>query len=273
MKANQFTLIILTLSAVLFLYGHVHQNISFANNDQTNFAASGENISKSSDRVDFENDLIPIFTKFGCNAGACHGAAAGRGEFKLSLFGGNPQADYEAIVRQLAGRRINLMHPEESLVILKPTAQTSHGGGQVLDENGEGARLLRSWIRQGARYEKMRQLERIEISPQKQVITNLENPIQLQAKAYFSNSTTKDVTRWTVFTPEDTSAIEIDASTAITKVLRRGRHIILARYLTEVVPIEFIAPLNEAPIQNTDDKSEAHKSPESADTSIDTRDP
>ena len=270
MKANQFTLIILTLSAVLFLYGHVHQNISFANNDQTNFAASGENISKSSDRVDFENDLIPIFTKFGCNAGACHGAAAGRGEFKLSLFGGNPQADYEAIVRQLAGRRINLMYPEESLVILKPTAQTSHGGGQVLDENGEGARLLRSWIRQGARYEKMRQLERIEISPQKQVITNLENPIQLQAKAHFSNSTTKDVTRWTVFTPEDTSAIEIDASTAITKVLRRGRHIILARYLTEVVPIEFIAPLNEGPIQNTDDKGEAHKSPESADTSIDT---
>ena len=270
MKANQFTLITLILSAVLFLYGHVHQNISFANNDQTSFAASGENISKSSDRVDFENDLIPIFTKFGCNAGACHGAAAGRGEFKLSLFGGNPQADYEVIVRQLAGRRINLMHPEESLVILKPTAQTSHGGGQVLDENGEGARLLRSWIRQGARYEKMRQLERIEISPQKQVITNLENPIQLQAKAHFSNSTTKDVTRWTVFTPEDTSAIEIDASTAIAKVIRRGRHIILARYLTEVVPIEFIAPLNEDPIQNTDDKGEAHKSPESADTSIDT---
>ena len=117
MKAIQSTLITLTLSAVLFLCGRVHQNISFANNDQTNFAAS-----QSSDRVDFENDLIPIFTKFGCNAGACHGSAAGRGDFKLSLFGGNPEADYEAIVRQLAGRRINLMHLEESLVILKPTA-------------------------------------------------------------------------------------------------------------------------------------------------------
>ncbi|MBI1923130.1 hypothetical protein HYR99_02655 [Candidatus Poribacteria bacterium] len=82
---------------------------------------------------------MPVFTKFGCNAGACHGAAVGRGGFKLSLFGGNPQADYEAIVRQLGGRRINLTRPEESLVILKPTSQISHGGRQVLDEDGEGA--------------------------------------------------------------------------------------------------------------------------------------
>ena len=103
MKAIQLSLVALTLSAVLILCGHVYQNISFANNEQLDFKALKQNISKSSDRVDFENDLIPIFTKFGCNAGACHGAAAGRGEFKLSLFGGNPQADYEAIVRQLAG--------------------------------------------------------------------------------------------------------------------------------------------------------------------------
>ena len=270
MKAIQFTLIALTLSAVLFLCGRVHQNTSFADSDQTNFVASKQNISKLSNRVDFENDLMPVFTKFGCNAGACHGAAAGRGDFKLSLFGGNPRADYEAIVRQLAGRRINLMHPEESLVVLKPTAQISHGGRQVLNENGEGARLLRNWVQQGAQYETLRHLERVEISPQKHVITNLESPIQLQAKAHFSNSTTEDVTRWTVFTPEDTSAIEIDASTAAAKLHRRGRHIILARYLTEVVPIEFIAPLNEAPVQQyIHENGETHTPSKSAINNID----
>ena len=269
MKTIQFTLIALTLSAVLFLCGRVHQNISFADSDQTNFVASKQNISKLSNRVDFENDLMPVFTKFGCNAGACHGAAAGRGEFKLSLFGGNPQADYEAIVRQFAGRRINLMHPEESLVILKPTAQISHGGRQVLDENGEGAQLLRYWIQQGARYKTLRRLERVEISPKKHVIANLEMPIQLKAKAYFSNSTTADVTRWTVFTPEDTSAIEIDAATARAKVNRRGRHIILARYLTEVVPIEFISPLNDHALQGIPVNSATQTSPKSVDTSID----
>ena len=264
MKIIRLVPIALALSVVLFLCGYLHQNISFADDDQINFAAS-----KSSNRVDFENDLIPIFTKFGCNAGACHGAAAGRGEFKLSLFGGNPQADYEAIVRQLAGRRINLMRPEESLVILKPTAQTSHGGGQVLDENGEGARLLRAWIQQGATYETLRHLERVEISPQKHVISNLESPVQLHATAHFSDGTREDVTRWTVFTAEDTSAVEIDASTAIAKVRRRGRHIILARYLTEVVPIEFITPLNEVLIQNASKNNATHTSPESVDTIID----
>lgn len=269
MKVNQSTLIALTLAAVLFLCGHVHQNISFANNDQTNFAASKQNNSKSFDRVDFENDLIPIFTKFGCNAGACHGSAAGRGEFKLSLFGGNPQADYEVIVRQLAGRRINLMHPDQSLVILKPTAQTSHGGGQVLDENGEAAQLLHRWIQQGARYVTLRQLERVEISPQKQVLTNPANPIQLSANAHFSDGTIKDVTRWTVFTPEDTSVIEIDAATAVAKLHRRGRHIILARYLTEVVPIELIAPLNEVPIQDIQKSNETSTPPKLTETDID----
>ena len=261
MKAIQLTLIALPLLAVSILCDLVHQNTSVANDESSGLATS--------DRVDFENDLIPIFTKFGCNAGACHGAAAGRGEFKLSLFGGNPQADYEAVVRQLAGRRINLMYPEESLVILKPTAQTSHGGGHVLDENGEGVQLLRDWIQQGAPYETLRHLARVEISPQKHVISNLESPVQLHATAHFSDGTREDVTRWTVFTPEDTSAIEIDTATAVAKVRRRGRHIILARYLTEVVPIEFITPLNEVSIQNAYKNNATHTSPESVDTIID----
>lgn len=238
------------------MWAPIHQNTAIANDEPSDFAIPH--------RVDFENDLIPIFTKFGCNAGACHGAAAGRGDFNLSLFGGNPQADYKAIVRQFAGRRINFMRPEESLILLKPTAQTQHGGGQVLNENGEGAQLLLNWIQQGARYETLRHLQHIEIAPQKHIISNLENPIPLHATAHFSDGTTENVTRWTVFTPEDTSAVDIDTATAVAKVRRRGRHIILARYLTEVVPIEFITPLNEVPISD-----ETHTPSESAETSID----
>lgn len=260
MKVIQLILI----SSVLYFCGYLVHNVSIANDYFPSNTASN-----SSSFVDFENDLIPIFTKFGCNAGACHGSAAGRGEFKLSLFGGNPEADYTAIVRQLAGRRINLIHPEQSLVILKPTAQTSHGGGQVLDENGEAAQLLRNWIQQGARYETLRQLGRVEISPQKQVIVNPATPIQLSANAHFLDGSTEDVTRWTVFTPEDISSIEIDADTAVAKLHRRGRHIILARYLTEVVPIELITPLNEVPIKNSQKSAETYTSSEAVDTSID----
>src|SRR5438552_2424907 len=35
----------------------------------------------------FVNHVIPMMTKVGCNSGACHGALAGKGGFKLSLRG------------------------------------------------------------------------------------------------------------------------------------------------------------------------------------------
>src|SRR5947209_3893362 len=43
----------------------------------------------------FLTDVLPVLTKAGCNQGACHGAAAGKGGFRLSLFGYDPQFDYE----------------------------------------------------------------------------------------------------------------------------------------------------------------------------------
>lgn len=251
MKITQLVQIISILITILFVYCLILSNISYADKLSSKIVSSEVNTSESTDIVDFENDLIPIFTKFGCNAGACHGSAAGRGELNLSLFGGNPQADYQAIVRQFSGRRINLIYPDESLVILKPTAQTKHGGGQVLNENEEAVQLLHNWIKQGARFKTQRELNRVEITPQKQIIQDMETSIQLRSIAHFSDGTTEDVTRWTVFTPEDTSAIEIDTTTSTANMLRPGRHIILARYLTEVVPIEFITPLNSIPIDTT----------------------
>src|SRR5262249_10273715 len=33
----------------------------------------------------FRNDVVPVMSKVGCNSGACHGAAAGKNGFKLTL--------------------------------------------------------------------------------------------------------------------------------------------------------------------------------------------
>ena len=196
--------------------------------------------------VDFENDLIPVFTRFGCNAGACHGAAIGRGGFKLSLFGGNPRADFDAVVRQLEGSRINLAHPEQSLVILKPTESLAHGGGQRFDLDHDSTKLLLAWIRQGARLVTQRTLKHVDITPRKYVGASLDQPVTLRATAHFSDGSSRDVTRWTVFQAEDTSTIKIDVQSSRARVLRRGRHIVVARYLTEVVPIELIVPLTDS---------------------------
>ncbi len=204
--------------------------------------------SPASDRVDFVNDVMPVLTKVGCNAGACHGSAAGRGNFKLSLYGGNPQADYEAIVREISGRRINLQKPEESLIILKPTFAIDHGGKFLIDDDDEGTQLLLRWIRKGAEKVTHRELERVEFTPRSRFIEKTDVDIQLRAEAFYADGSSKDVTPWTVFSAEDSSAVRIDNDSAVATPLRGGRHIITARYLDSVAPIEIVIPLSNEPI-------------------------
>lgn len=196
-------------------------------------------------RLDFQNDLIPVFTKNGCNTGACHGAAIGRGGFQLSLYGGDPKSDYKSIVQQLSGRRINLTKPDQSLIVLKPAEFIAHGGGTIFDADSESAQRLINWISQGAHYAATRELSRIEVTPQKQVASKTGEVVELHATAHYSDGSTADVTRWTIFNAEDTSAVEVDIDAATLKVLRRGRHVVVARFLSEVVPIEIIVPLTD----------------------------
>ena len=213
--------------------------------------ASSSLADDESSRVDFQNDLVPVFTKHGCNAGACHGAAIGRGGFKLSLYGGDPAADYEAIVRRARGRRVNLARPNESLIVLKPAEYVEHGGGTVFDYDGQSARLLIDWIRQGARDDTIRRLNRVEVTPVRHVAESPGESVPLQAVAYYSDGSKRDVTQWTIFAAEDASAVEIDSESATSKIIRRGRHIVVARYLSEVVPIEMIVPLTASEVDLT----------------------
>ena len=224
---------------MLAMYSRFLTNFAIATFSLLSFHATAENV-----LLDFENDLIPVFTKASCNAGACHGAALGRGGFKLSLYGGNPAADYDAIVRQLEGRRINLADPGSSLLLQKPTETIEHGGGFRFDHGDESADRILHWIEQGASDKSHRTLERVVVSP-RQIRAQVGDTTQLSATARFSDGTQQDVTRWTIFHAEDASAVEVQ-DTAKATVVRRGRHIVVARYLNQVVPIEFVVPLNDS---------------------------
>src|SRR5262249_55049878 len=47
----------------------------------------------------FRHEVMPVLTRTGCNAGACHGYSLGKNGFKLSLRGQDPEPDYFAIVK------------------------------------------------------------------------------------------------------------------------------------------------------------------------------
>ena len=52
--------------------------------------------------VSFRNDVMAVLSKAGCNAGACHGNKNGKGGFKLSLRGQDPDLDYDALTRDVS---------------------------------------------------------------------------------------------------------------------------------------------------------------------------
>src|SRR5437867_13129591 len=81
----------------------------------------------------FRNQVQPILAKYGCSAGACHGAAAGQNGFKLSLRGYDDEGDYIALTRHALERRIVPSDPGRSLMLLKPTGAVPHKGGKKFD--------------------------------------------------------------------------------------------------------------------------------------------
>jgi hypothetical protein len=115
--------------------------------------------------VNFANEIVPIFTKLGCNAGGCHGKSDGQNGFKLSLLGFYPNDDYEYLVKEDRGRRIFHADPEYSLLLTKPSNKLPHGGGHRLSPGSYEWQLITSWIEQGTPYgeEDDPVIERIEV--------------------------------------------------------------------------------------------------------------
>ncbi|MEC8474718.1 MAG: DUF1553 domain-containing protein [Planctomycetota bacterium] len=206
----------------------------------------------------FVREITPVLTKAGCNQGACHGAAAGRGGFRLSLYGSDPEADFHEIVMRLGGRRINHLDPQSSLLLLKATETIEHGGGQRLVSSGSGAARIEQWIDQGAKWnvtdESSRSatedtaatndfgLQQLQVEPILSILSHQGQTIPLKVTATFENGDSENVTGWTVFKAEDESAVSIDPDTGEITVNRRGRHIVIARYLNQVVPVELVLP-------------------------------
>ena len=121
--------------------------------------------------INFPNQIVPMFTKAGCNAGGCHGKSSGQNGFKLSLLGFEPTEDYEHLVNESRGRRLFPAAPDHSLLLEKAAATVPHGGGKRLDSDTSDYRLLRRWVAQGMPYGNTNDpvVTRIEVFPKERV--------------------------------------------------------------------------------------------------------
>jgi hypothetical protein len=199
--------------------------------------------------VSFDRDIVPLLTKAGCNAGSCHGAAAGRGDFQLSLLGSNAAADHHAIVAAYRGRRIHRLQPTRSLFLRKPTGELEHGGGQVLEFDGPEIATIARWIEKGAQHHVSSRLDRLTVTPEQAHFASVPATTSIRAEATFADGTTRVVSNYVTVTTPDAAAIRLEPSGAI-QLLRPGEHVILVRYMDQVVPVRLCSPLGAVPLHH-----------------------
>jgi hypothetical protein len=201
------------------------------------FGARGQTTAPS-----FRNEVQPILTRLGCNAGACHGAAAGKNGFRLSLRGYDDEGDYRAITRNSVGRRIVPEDPANSLFLLKPTGVLPHKGGTRIVVGSPEYRVLAEWIASGTPgpREDDARIETIEILP-KHAITKPGDEQQLRVVAHFNNGVAQDVTRWAKYTANDTSVATVDDDGKV-KIVGRGEAPVTAWYLSRISTATLTAP-------------------------------
>lgn len=159
--------------------------------------------------IHFANDVVPIFTKLGCNSGSCHGRSSGQNGFKLSLFGYEPLEDYQHIVKEARGRRVVPSAPEHSLLLRKATNAVPHHGGKRIEQGSAEYAIIAAWIQQGLQPGSLEpSLVRIEVSPTRCVLPK-RGQQQLQVYAHYSDGASRDVTRAALFDPVDKALASI----------------------------------------------------------------
>lgn len=207
----------------------------------------------ANESIDFDLDVLPVLTRAGCNAGSCHGAAVGRGGFHLSLWGSNPDADFAAITREFEGRRIDVRRPTESLLLKKPTGTIDHEGGAILDENSPSWNILHTWLQQGARRVRTRDLERIEVrfnqatqAVHSAVKLSVQEHGTLDVMAHFRGQAPIAVNHLVSITIPDPSGLEIDIDSMRLTALRPGIHTLTIRYGDQLQTLQVLTPNRSA---------------------------
>jgi len=194
--------------------------------------------------VNFRNQVVPIFTKLGCNGGGCHGKSGGQNGFKLSLLGFVPEDDFEFLRKESRGRRIFPAVPGESLLLKKAVGQSPHGGGKRMDRGSYEYQLLVQWIEQGMPYGSSTDpvVTGIRCIPEARVMKRAAAQ-QIAVIATYSDGSSEDVTRMALYEPNETELAESSPTGLVSTLDLAGEVAIMARYQGQVATFRATIPL------------------------------
>lgn len=196
-------------------------------------------------RWTFRNHVQSVLARQGCNSGACHGALAGKGGFRLSLRGYDTDQDFFNITTQQLGRRLDRTEPAQSLLLTKPTTAVPHKGGLRLETDTLHYRVIAEWIADGAPApsDSDAQLKQLEILPE--TVTLKAGQTQpLLVRAHYSDGRIEDVTHWAKFTSAN-EAVATVAEDGTVSVIGPGEGAITAWFGSQIVLAGITSPFEQ----------------------------
>jgi hypothetical protein len=198
-------------------------------------------------RYHFENDIIPLFSRFGCNASGCHGKAEGQNGFKLSVFGSDPAADYSALVKESRGRRVLPTAPEQSLLLTKPSGAVAHGGGVRLARGSREYETLRGWIAAGVPVgdPSAPGVVAVRVEPAERVLA-MKGEQQLRVVARYADGREMDVTARARFQSNNEGLAAVSAGGLVTAGQVPGEAAVMASYMGAVDIFRALVPRPQA---------------------------
>jgi hypothetical protein len=187
-------------------------------------------------RTDFESEVLVALSKQGCNSGACHGSPSGKGMFRLSLRAFDKQLDELTLIHEEFGRRLNLVKPEQSLLLLKPLMSVYHGGGKQIRQDDAAYKVLLKWLQEGGKPDPANtpRCARLEVYPgEKRMLPLTGGSQQIAAIAHFANGSQRDVTELVAYESSNQQIAEVNAYGLVTPK-SKGEVVILVRFLEHI---------------------------------------
>ncbi len=178
----------------------------------------------------FQRDIGGVFSKIGCNSAACHGGVKGRGGFKLSINALYPEddykwithgGDYQVLTPEPAGEiepRVDLESPENSLLLLKPTFEEPHKGGELISTDSREYRIMLDWIRSGAPYgdvDPLGGVTALEFYPRR-IVLDKQGYQQLLVTAVYADGKREDYTDRVHFNSNDKHVVDVSMEGLVT---------------------------------------------------------
>ena len=194
--------------------------------------------------LNFTNQVVPVFTKLGCNSGGCHGKLAGQNGFRLSLLGFEPDLDFMTLVKEGRGRRLFPANPDASLFLMKASGRAPHGGGKKMDPESDEYKLVRRWIAAGAPWgeEKDPKVTKISVYPEHRVLPR-QTKQQFAVYAHYTDGTVEDITRRAQYESNDTEIATVEERGLVKTLGMSGEAAVMARYQGMVAVFRATVPL------------------------------